>query len=363
MNYDKLADAWLADDRSVLDALEPAKRRAISLVACGASAERELEAAGREFVLGIKSSGLFRRASYAHAAEKSEEENTLTWVISDESVNRGGDILRQNWELENYLKNPVVLWGHGMGTDSEADVPIAKMPSVKVQGTRTVGKVTFAVEEYPRAAQVYRLARGGYVNAGSPGFIPKKITTEYDEEERAKLGLGRYGVVFERAELLEFSICAVPQNPNAIRQAVQAGTVQGGDAEFLAAISDPTEREWEKLLRRRARSHVSMSTPAPAADAPALAADAAVDDNGGGALFLATLRDLSVAVRDLANSREDDAASRRMLARSITDLGGRLGAPRAGDPARHGADAAVGGGLTAAEAEKLRQQFDALMKR
>lgn len=346
IDFEKLAEAWVREDRDVLDALEPAQRRALTLVAAGAPLDThpDLDAA---FVRGVKRSSLGRVAFNAAGIVKDAAvpDNVIRWVMSDESVDRAGDIIRQNWELENYRRNNVILWGHGRMND----VPIGKGLNVHVEDKRLIGDVEFAVAENEFAAQIYRLAKAEVVKAGSVGFRALAAKTDHTDDERNTLKLGRYGVEFTRSELLEYSPCAVPCNPNAVQAAVKTGAIAAKDAEFAVAWQDPTEREWEKLMRRRARSWVSMSSGA-AVDGDASGTSG---ESGGGTAFLTAINALTAAVRDLTEAREDDAASRRMLARSITDLGSRLGVTRAVDSARPVTDAV----LKPEDGEKLLKQL------
>src|SRR5262249_39251655 len=152
-------------DRSVLDSLKPEERRALSLIAAGSEAEREFEAAGIDFVRGVKGTSLYRRAAFTTGPVlKDARDNTIPWVFSEQSIDRAGDVIVQTgWELSNYRNNPVVLWGHGAGLDSEADIPIGRAHNVRVAGDKLMGDVEFAVAESDRAAKIHRLAKAGFV--------------------------------------------------------------------------------------------------------------------------------------------------------------------------------------------------------
>jgi hypothetical protein len=356
-NYQQLADAWIRDDAAVLDALSAAERRAIGLIACGATAPRELDAAGADFVLGMKSTSMFRLSALdvgPIARAKDEADNVIPWVYSTESVDRAGDIIRQKgWQLGPYRKNPVVLWAHAGGFNGEDSIPIGRSVSVGVEDGRLVGRIQFAVEEDERAARIYRLAAAGYIKASSVGFHPLKVNLVPDEKERESIGLGRYGVVFEKQELLEHSLCAVPCNAGALQLGVKAGTILEADADMLAAMA--TERDMAKWARRRARSFVDMGAAntelgvvaEDAADSGQASRDSgdaqpSEDDGADGARGL--FRELIGAVKALTAkldsdmaSRADEAESRRMLARAITNKA--EGASRGEDSPRSDADA------------------------
>lgn len=336
MDYQLIADAWLSENREVLDTLSAAELRAVGLIASGVPDERALDAVPAEFVRGMKGTSLVRQTGTTIELAQKTRENTLSWVFSDEKPDRAGDIILQNgWKLENYKRNPVILWGHAGGFDSEADIPIGRAENVRVEGTKLVGDIVFAVGESDRAARIYRLAAAGYVKAGSVGFRPLKVNQIADEAERSKLGLGRYGVVFEKQELLEFSLCAVPCNPGALQLSLKGGAIREEDAEFARSLTAATERDEVSALRRRARAFLDSITKE---ERPV---EAATPSDIAAALreIAASQKDQAAAMRELISSREDDSASRRMLARALTDLGARLGAIRAVDSARQVVDA------------------------
>lgn len=343
MDYQLIADAWLSENREVLDTLSATELRAVGLIASGVPDERALDAVPAEFVRGMKGTSLVRQTGTTIELAQKTRENTLSWVFSDEKPDRAGDIILQNgWKLENYKRNPVILWGHAGGFDSEADIPIGRAENVRVEGAKLVGDIVFAVGESDRAARIYRLAAAGYVKAGSVGFRPLKVNQIADEAERSKLGLGRYGVVFEKQELLEFSLCAVPCNAGALQLSLKGGAIREEDAEFARSLTAATERDEVSALRRRARAFLDSLTkeerPVEAATPSDIAA--ALREIAASQREIATSqKDHAAAMRELISSREDDSASRRMLARALTDLGARLGAIRAVDSARSVVDA------------------------
>jgi hypothetical protein len=66
----------------------------------------------------------------------------LTFTISTASVDRDGDTIAvAGWRLENYLKNPVVLWSHDRRT-----LPVARAKRVWVEG----GAALMAEAEFTR---------------------------------------------------------------------------------------------------------------------------------------------------------------------------------------------------------------------
>ncbi len=116
-------------------------------------------------------------------------------VATTDSPDRDGEILSiDGWELDNFIKNPVLLWGH----DSRA-LPIGKVTNIKRVKNSLVFNAQFAVEENDFAAKVSKLVTGGYLNTFSVGFLPKQ----------------RDGDKFTKQELLEISVVNVPANTDA----------------------------------------------------------------------------------------------------------------------------------------------------
>lgn len=334
--FQDLVRAWAADQQ--LEDLSPEQRRLIGLIASGTATDEQLASAGAEFVGGIKSHLPHEVRDTGAFVAKAAQENVLTWKYSDDKPDRMGDIIRQDgWELANYKRNPVILWGHAHGFDSVADEPIGRSLELRVDKGALYGDILFDVED-ERAARIFRKARAGFVQAGSVGFRPLKTSHVSDDAERTKLGLGRFGVIFDKAELLEFSLCAIPANPNALQQAVKSGAITAKDADEVHA--QRTEKDWERYEKRRARSTVSLSTPARA-DCPAPLADDRISR---------ALDALAEAQRALAPLVQL-APALTALAHSITDLGGCLSAPR--QVAQAPAPATKAPAPTAAESEIL----------
>jgi HK97 family phage prohead protease len=164
-------------------------------------------------------------------------------MISTEAVDRQGDIVRATGaKLDNYLKNPVVLWAHDYG-----DTPVAKCLSIEIMPGKGL-KATFQFPEWgtsARADEVRRLWAAGFLNATSIGFIP---ITSMAIDPNDKYGWGPQDYV--EWELLEFSIVPVPANQEALRLAVksletelnkhqhQGGYVRPGTSFLIGSLKD-----------------------------------------------------------------------------------------------------------------------------
>jgi hypothetical protein len=151
--------------------------------------------------------------------EPGMEDRVQAFWASDERVDRDGDIIRQNWELAEFLKNPIILFGHQWFA---APIGVSLITEVRdrldddFQGRALFMLLMFATaEQSEEADRVFRLIKAGFLKTGSVGFRPIEILIIDDAEERASLGLGRWGVIFNRSALIEFSMVSVPANPGA----------------------------------------------------------------------------------------------------------------------------------------------------
>lgn len=139
-----------------------------------------------------------------------EEDHTITGVASHESVDRDGDIIKQEgWDLKNIKKNPVMLWGH-----EYHGLPIAKIIKIWVEGKKLMFKAKFAGldQAHPFAETVYQMMRDGFLKAFSVGFIPKELHPNPKTS----------GYFIDNAELLEVSVVTVPSHPNAVVQNIKS---------------------------------------------------------------------------------------------------------------------------------------------
>lgn len=161
-----------------------------------------------------------------------DKDNVLRFIGSDESPDRHGDIVvAEGWDLKNYKNNPVFLWGHDYD-----ELPIGKAIDVYVdKKTKSlIFDIEFAVEEYPFAATVYKLYKGGYLNAVSVGFMVKDFSIEDDVW------------YLEECELLELSAVTVPANPNALMAGINKGLFSTDEMKELETLISKEHRQTKK---------------------------------------------------------------------------------------------------------------------
>ncbi len=154
------------------------------------------------------------RKLFASEIKEAVGDRTLEFTITAENRARDGEVVKADGgQFENYNKNPVVLWAHDYQS-----LPVGKTVKLERKGASIVSTVQFpTVEEYAYADTVYKLCKGGYLNAVSIGFIPIDVQQGKSEKEPSR--------TFTKWEMLEYSIVPVPSNPDALRNAVTAGLI------------------------------------------------------------------------------------------------------------------------------------------
>lgn len=313
-----------------------------SLIATGMASSRHLDEAGEEAVLAAKTSGelAWFRAPEPTLLGADDESRSISYVYSDETQDRYGDVIRAaGWSLTHYRTNPVALWQHDM------DQPIGVSTEVAPQAAekRLVGTIGFAEEgTTPISDMAYKLAKQRVLRAVSVGFDPLDIYSPKDKEEREALNLGRYGVEIRAAELLEISLVSIPANPSAMqlscKQLLEAGELTEGEYELARRTF--TEMDWEKRARAvRRRSVVVPELPS-------------------GATGAASQPDISAVVDKL----DQLITEQRELRQLVTELRGRGGAEH---PDADGPDAQTDpleAAMRATEELALKQRFSRLSK-
>jgi len=188
-----------------------------------------------------------------------KEVGTLYAIFSTQDVDRHGDVVFQNgWDLINYKDNPVILNSHNHGDATEV---IGKASDVKVEKNKLQGKITFAINENPKAKVIFDLYAGGFLNAFSVGFIPKKFKENKD-------GTVNFGVI-EEAELLEVSAVSVPANARALAKA------KGIDTDILSDHNQEIEN-----YEQPKHDEVSEGIEVPPVDEPKLTTDSDNSESG-----------------------------------------------------------------------------------
>lgn len=125
----------------------------------------------------------------------------LDFVLSDGSLDRHGTRINpKGWQLDQFRKNPVALFGH------DKSFPIGTWSNVRIEGDRLLGRLVPAAKgTSERVDEIVSLVEQGILRAVSAGFAVI---------EMGKAGKSIFD--FEKQVLHEASIVAVPSNTNAL---------------------------------------------------------------------------------------------------------------------------------------------------
>lgn len=127
----------------------------------------------------------------------------LTFIASTDGIKRDGlRIPVTAWDLTNYRKNPIVLWGHDYMGLGPAPLPIGRA-EVGQSNDALVSQITFDPDD-EFARRVEAKYRAGYLHAVSVGW------------NALEMGADTGGRVVERADLLDISAVNVPGDPDAL---------------------------------------------------------------------------------------------------------------------------------------------------
>ncbi len=154
----------------------------------------------------------------------------LSYVASTSSEDRYGDIVSQNWNLDGYRQNPIVLLNH-----NSQELPIGK-GDVEIVEDQLLIDITFDMDD-PKAAEVARKASAGFLNAVSVGFNPGTMISRADLPSE-HFASGEKGNFYESAELLEVSLVTIPANRESTQAAKSFAPFGLPDLEIIRDIID-----------------------------------------------------------------------------------------------------------------------------
>jgi HK97 family phage major capsid protein len=141
------------------------------------------------------------------AAVRQSDVDPFEYIMSDESVDRMGEIIQADgWDLESFKSNPIGLLNH------RSDAIIGRWEDVRVVGGQLRGRFSFAEEGTSKTVDEARsLWRQKILRGASVGFRELKKQPLTDEAD-PHFGPFRY----LKQQLLECSLVAVPANANAL---------------------------------------------------------------------------------------------------------------------------------------------------
>jgi len=155
-------------------------------------------------------------------------------TVSTSDVDRMGESIdSQGVDTDTFMQNPVVLYGHDY-----QGLPIGKATKITSFKNKITAQFQLAIAEYPFAATVAAMIKGGYLNAVSIGGIVKQWDDSYTQ--------------IQQMEMVEFSVVPVPANPNALITAgfekATGKSVEEVSKEFHDFVQGTTAEKLQKNL-------------------------------------------------------------------------------------------------------------------
>mgnify|MGYP001378558787 CR=1 FL=1 len=158
---------------------------------------------------------LFTTNSFKVKAVSDDEDNReIDFIATKEVRDRQGEIITiKGIDLKNFKASPVILWSH-----NHNDPPIGKATKINKKDDELHIRIEYATpEEYSFADTIFKLTKGGYINALSIGFLPDYSEVVYDDKKNAR--------IYNKTELLEVSVVNVGANQAALRKAMDDGII------------------------------------------------------------------------------------------------------------------------------------------
>ena len=159
-------------------------------------------------------------------------------IASTGSVDRHGDVVvPEGMVSDNFMKNPVVLFGHDYRS-----LPIGLVDKLYVKEGKVIAEGKFAPEDAnPEAEKVKKLYDGGFLRAVSIGFMPLKWESYEDDDG--------YHRKYTKWELLELSFVPVPANSEALDIMKEMAKKLGVDPEKMFVTRAYKDNETTKMVK------------------------------------------------------------------------------------------------------------------
>lgn len=208
---------------------------------------------------------LMRRSFVPECKAIDVERRQATHVISTDSIDRMGDIVdAAGWDTEAFERNPVVLADH----DYQVDRIIGR--AVSLSSSRDSLVATTEFHDVGLGAAAFNLVQAGMAKAWSVGFKPKafhtvaagakskcrkclaardaQVESKGDDADTVYIR----GTHFVEQELLEYSLVAIPMNPDAVMAAVSRGMCSQEQVPELFSVRNraAVDQLVEKILVR-----------------------------------------------------------------------------------------------------------------
>lgn len=159
-----------------------------------------------------------------------DENFIIRGIFSTGEKDRQGEIVDQTgWHLDEYMKNPVVLFCHNY------DQVIGKAVELSVVDGKLEGAIKFASDISELARETYMMFKEKFLNAFSVGF----------SNDRYEIDQANDTVILRENTLYEISAVSVPANAMALAKAkgMEVKAIEGFVAEKAVAVIATSNKE------------------------------------------------------------------------------------------------------------------------
>lgn len=189
--------------------------------------------------------------------EATETGSSRITIFANALARDGIELVLEGLDTVNYLKNPVVLWAHdSTGHTESAGLPIGRTLGLEKTDGKLVADFEFLGDD-PFAQRVKNAWDKGFINASSIAWMPTETEETSKEDKAAWRDV--------KSELLEWSLVAVPADPDALRD-VAYRRLQGGileDREKLVLDGDEMKAYIRSIVVDAVEARVKQSDPDP----------------------------------------------------------------------------------------------------
>lgn len=154
----------------------------------------------------------FEDVSTSRTTTDSEGRIRVAVIASSSRVDRNSESVAQNFDISDFLKNPVLLWNHARdkSTNFYAGIPIGHCENVKlVDGHLECDLVFATAKANPLAPIIANSFLEKSIRAVSIGFNFSHSVQNGEVQE------------LHGAQLVEISACVIPVNPDAVAKALE----------------------------------------------------------------------------------------------------------------------------------------------
>lgn len=174
----------------------------------------------------------------------SEEEGTIEFVASDETLDCYREIVRVNgWRFTFFEKNAPFVDSHDYSTIEKL---LGRVDSWRVEKGQLVEVVRYDRTPGSLGLKAFKLVRDGFLKAVSVGFVPVRMASKWDGAQTDLLNAiadlkldpqtaAQVRAIYLEQEQIELSQCVIGANPNALAKAYKGGTLTEEDIDQISA--------------------------------------------------------------------------------------------------------------------------------